>query len=114
MPPRGVGTAETTTTAALGVLLARGGTPTHLVDMDPQASLTRAFGRCDSTDRLYHSFTDRASMPVDRLAPNLTFRPSSIKLGRSETELLTEPGREYFLRACLERTTRMTGRRPII
>lgn len=78
--------------------------PVHLVDMDPQASLTRAFGRNDPADRLYHSLTSRASLPADRLAPNLTFSPSSIELGRSETELLTEPGREYFLRTCLERT----------
>jgi chromosome partitioning protein len=72
--------------------------------MDPQASLTRSFGRSDPADRLYHSLTSRASLPVDRLAPNLTFSPSSIELGRSETELLTEAGREYFLRTCLERT----------
>ena len=98
------GTAKTTTTAALGVLLARSGTPTHLVDMDPQASLTRAFGRSDPADRLYHSSTNRASLPIDRLAPNLTLSPSSIELRRSETELLTEPGREYFLRTCPERT----------
>lgn len=30
--------------------------------------------------------------------------PSSIELSRAETELLTETGREYFLRTCLERT----------
>ena len=47
------GTAKTTTAAALAVLLARGGTPTHLIDMDPQASLTRAFGLGDETDGLY-------------------------------------------------------------
>ena len=58
------GTAKTTTAAALGVLLARGGTRTHLVDMDPQASLTRAFGLEDETDGLYHSLTDRAGLPV--------------------------------------------------
>lgn len=98
------GTAKTTTTAALGVLLSRGETPVHLVDMDPQASLTRAFGRSDPSDRLYHSLTDRAAMPVDRLAPNLTISPSSIELTRAETELLAEAGREYFLRTCLERT----------
>ncbi|MFZ1935229.1 MAG: AAA family ATPase [Thermoguttaceae bacterium] len=38
------------------------------------------------------------------LAPNLTLSPSSIELARIETELLTEPGRECFLRTCLERT----------
>jgi chromosome partitioning protein len=98
------GTAKTTTTAALGVLLSRSGIPVHLVDMDPQASLSRAFGQTDPADRLYHSFASRASLPVDTLAPKLTLTPSSIELARMETELLTEPGREYFLRTCLERT----------
>src|SRR3990172_11820813 len=98
------GTAKTTTTAALGVLLSRSETPIHLVDMDPQASLTRAFGRSDSADRLYHSLSSRASLPIDRLAFNLTLSPRSLELSRAETELLTETGREYFLRTCLERT----------
>jgi chromosome partitioning protein len=98
------GTAKTTTTAALGVLLSREGTPVHLVDMDPQASLTRAFGQSDPADRLFHAFTSRASLPLDSLAPNLTLTPSTIELSRAETDLLTEPGREYFLRTCLERT----------
>ena len=38
------GTAKTTTVAALGVLLSRLGQQVHLIDMDPQASLTAAFG----------------------------------------------------------------------
>jgi Mrp family chromosome partitioning ATPase len=40
-------TAKTTTAAASGVLLARRGIRTHLVDMDPQASLTMSFGCSD-------------------------------------------------------------------
>ena len=36
------GTAKTTTVAALAVLLGPRGTPVHVVDMDPQASLTFA------------------------------------------------------------------------
>ena len=44
------GTAKTTTVAALAVLLGRRGTRVHAVDMDPQASLTRAFGLSDETD----------------------------------------------------------------
>ena len=46
------GTAKTTTTAALGVLLSRLGLRVHLVDMDPQASLTQTFGQSDPADRL--------------------------------------------------------------
>ncbi len=86
------GTAKTTTAAALAVLLARSGTPTHLIDMDPQASLTRAFGLADETDGLYHALTDRAGLPVKTVSENLTLTPSTIELGRAETELLSETG----------------------
>jgi len=99
------GTAKTTTAAVLGLLLSRRGRRVHLIDMDPQASLTQAFGREDETDRLYVSLKDRAGLPVDALAPNLTLTPSTIELGRLETELLPEPGREHYLRASLERTS---------
>ena len=98
------GTAKTTTAAALAVLLARGGTPTHLLDMDPQASLTRAFGQADEADGLYHALTDRAGLPVKTVCQNLTLTPSTIQLGRAETELLSETGREFHLKTCLEKT----------
>jgi len=47
------GTAKTTTTAALGVLLSRKGQRVHLLDMDPQASLSRTFLQADGAERLY-------------------------------------------------------------
>jgi len=43
--------------------------------MDPQASLSRAFGQADPADRLYHSFASRASLPVDTLAPKSHVKP---------------------------------------
>ncbi len=98
------GTAKTTTTAALAVLLSRGGTPVHCVDLDPQASLTRAFGQTDDTDGFYHALTSRAGLPVQPVSDNLTLTPSTIELGRAEVELLNEPGREFFLRLALEKT----------
>jgi chromosome partitioning protein len=98
------GTAKTTTTAALGVLLSRLGLRVHLVDMDPQASLTQTFGYSDPADRLYVSLKDRAGLPICEVAPNLTLTPGSLTLSRAESELLTEIGREHFLRTALERT----------
>ncbi len=98
------GTAKTTTTAALGVLLARSGLRVHLLDMDPQASLTRTFGQTDATDRLYASLMDRVELPVEHLAENLSLTPSTVELSRAETELIAEPAREYSLRTALEQT----------
>lgn len=98
------GTAKTTTTAALAVLLSRRGIPVHMVDLDPQASLSRAFSVSDNSDGFYNALSSRAGLPVQRVSHNLTITPSTIELGRVETELPTESGREFFLRTSLETT----------
>ncbi|MCC7086528.1 MAG: AAA family ATPase [Pirellulales bacterium] len=103
------GTAKTTTTAALAVLLARSGTPTHLIDCDPQGSLTRSFGVQDDTDSFYHALMHRAGLPIRTILPSLTLTPSTTELGRAETELLSETGREFFLRTSLEKTALPTN-----
>jgi chromosome partitioning protein len=98
------GTAKTTTAAALGVLLARSGTRTHMVDMDPQASLTAAFGCSDPEGLLYDAMSRRASLPVFDVADHLTLSPSSIDLSRGETQFIAETGREFILQTCLTNT----------
>ena len=98
------GTAKTTTTAALGVLLSRSGCRVHLIDMDPQCSLSQTFGQVDPYDGLYTSLRDRAGLPLVEITPNLTLTPSSVQLSRAESELLTEIGREHFLRSSLQGT----------
>ena len=98
------GTAKTTSAAAFGVLMARAGVRTHLVDMDPQASLTSAFGQSDAQGRLYASMRDRTALPVVDVAENLTITPSSIDLSRGETQFMAETGREFILQTCLRRT----------
>ena len=58
------GTAKTTTAAALGVLLSRAGFRVHLVDSDPQVSLTTAFGLTDPEGLLYEAMCRRGPLPV--------------------------------------------------
>ena len=98
------GTAKTTSTAALGILLSRRGIRVHLVDADPQANLSQAFGIADLNDRFSCSLLDGAELPIDEIGENLSITPGSVALATSETQLLTAPGREYFLRASLEKT----------
>ena len=98
------GTAKTTTAAAFGVLMAKAGLRTHLVDMDPQASLTSAFGLSDAQGRLHASMCDRSALPVVEVAENLTITPSSIDLSRGETQFMAETGREFILQTCLRHT----------
>jgi chromosome partitioning protein len=98
------GTAKTTSTAALGILLSRRGVRVHLVDCDPQANLSQAFGIADSKDRFGFSLIDGAELPVDMLDENLSITPGSVALANTETQLLTVPGREYYLRTSLGKT----------
>ena len=98
------GTAKTTTTAALGVQLSRCGIPTHLIDMDPQADLTAAFGCSDGDNELYGAIADQVALPVIPVAENLTISPSNLELLRAETEFLTRPSREFVLRTSLAKT----------
>ena len=103
------GTAKTTTAAALAVLLSRDGVRVHLVDADPQASLTTAFGVTDPKGLLYQAMCRRGQLPVVMLTENLSISPSSIDLSRGETQFIAEAGREYILQRCLEKTNLTSG-----
>ncbi|MDZ4779476.1 MAG: ParA family protein [Planctomycetia bacterium] len=98
------GTAKTTTAAAVGLLMARAGHDVHLIDMDPQASLTHAFGRREHEGRLFASLADATALPVERLDQRLTLTPSDITLSRGETEFMSRPARELCLRRALAAT----------
>lgn len=98
------GVAKTTSAAAIAVILSREGRAVHLVDMDPQANLTAAFGQTDPEGLLYQAMKNRGPLPVVQLGEKLTLTPSSIDLARGESEFLGEPGREYMLKTCLEKT----------
>ena len=98
------GTAKTTTAAAIAVLLSRAGFHVHLVDSDPQASLTTAFGLMDPKGLLYEAMCCRGPLPLVSLSENLTITPSSIDLSKGETQFIAVAGREYILQSCLEKT----------
>ena len=108
------GTAKTTTAAALAVLLSRTGQPVHLIDMDPQASLTAAFGQNDSEGLLYQAMVQRGGLPVVRLSDTLTMTPSSIDLAKGESQFVSETAREYLLKDCLSKTELGQGTAVII
>ena len=99
------GTAKTTTAAAIAVLLSRAGFRIHLVDSDPQASLTTAFGLSDPKGLLYEAMCLRGPLPVVMLSEKLSISPCSIDLSRGETQFISEAGREYILQNCLEKTS---------
>jgi chromosome partitioning protein len=99
------GVGKTTTTAALGVTLSRLGHRVHLIDMDPQASLSRrVFGRIDKQGMLYQALVSRIALPLVQCDELLTLTPSSIHLAKGESQFLSLPAREYLLRKAIEQT----------
>ena len=95
------GVGKTTSTAALGVLLARQGRGVHMVDMDHQADLTSAFGQTDADGLLYKALTERGPLPVVPVGEHLSLTPSSIDLAAGETQFVAAVGREYLLKTSL-------------
>ncbi len=98
------GVGKTTSAAALGVILSRNGHKVHLIDCDPQADLTSAFGKHDPDGLLYRALGEQTSLPVIQLSETLSLTPSSIDLTRGEANFLAETGREFLLQGSLKKT----------
>jgi chromosome partitioning protein len=98
------GVGKTTTAANLGAALFRMGNKVLLVDMDPQANLTSAFGLNDQTETsIAESLLDRkVHLPIVPIAENgkarLDIVPSSLSLASAEAALMNKLGRELRLR----------------
>ena len=99
------GVGKTTTVASLAVVLARAGHRVHMIDMDPQASLSRrVFGHIDKIGILYKALISRIALPVVQCGEGLTLTPSSIHLAKGESQFLSQPAREYLLQKAIENT----------
>ena len=100
------GVGKTTTTANLGVALARSGLRVLLVDLDPQGHLTLHLGveLTDGQPSVYDLLT--SSTPVgevlQRPRDRIGLIPADIDLAGAETELVSVTGREVLLREALD------------
>jgi chromosome partitioning protein len=105
------GTAKTTTTAALGAMLAEAGRRVLLVDLDPQASLTQALGISAPGRSLVDVIggTQPGTLSLENVVQpirdNLAIVPSSIDLSDSELGLAQRWGKETALKATLASVT---------
>ena len=108
------GVGKTTTAASLAAVLSQQGRGVHLIDMDPQASLTATFGKDDADGLLYRALETRSALPVVEIAHGLTLTPSSIDLASGEMRFVAQAGREYLLRTCLQKTPLPKGTTVII
>lgn len=101
------GVAKTTTTANLGVALAKRGKRVLLVDVDPQASLTLymrrdPFALEERKQTLYHALVNGKEMQDIVISGTPDIVPSSILLSEAEGALMADWGAVGILREKLE------------
>ncbi|HJO07353.1 MAG TPA: AAA family ATPase, partial [Chloroflexota bacterium] len=103
------GVGKTTTTANLGTGLARRGFSVLLVDLDPQANLTAAFGlERDLSESIATCLISReVDVPILRIEDvagvTVDVVPSSLDVAAVESALVNKLGRELRLREQLGR-----------
>jgi chromosome partitioning protein len=96
------GVGKTTSTANIGAGLNQLKRRVLMVDLDPQANLTRHFGVSkDAEKSIYGALTGEYSLPILPVKTGLDLVPAHQNLVGWEKEISDEPGRELFLREVL-------------
>ncbi|MDR2909968.1 MAG: ParA family protein [Bacteroidales bacterium] len=97
------GVGKTTSTAGIGAGLNLLKKRVLLIDVDPQANLTRHFGLPKNSDKsIYGALKGEYPLPVHEIKKGLDMVPSHTCLVGWEKEVSDEPGRESFLKAAIE------------
>lgn len=101
------GVGKTTSAINIGAGLAKLGKKVLLIDADPQANLSQSLGyTSDELETLYDNISDaiegKSDLSVYNRKDKLDVVPSSLDLSAAEIRLLSETGREYFLKGLIE------------
>jgi len=103
------GVGKTTTVLNTGAALAEQGKAVLMIDLDPQAHLTAGSGispyKLDLN--IYdlmrgEAETDQVIIDFKKLIGAIHLLPASIGLASADSDLITEPGREYLLREVIQ------------
>jgi len=97
------GVGKTTSTANIGAGLNLLKKRVLMIDLDPQANLTRHFGVAKTLDEaIYGALTGEYPLPVVKIKDGFDLAPSHQDLVGWEKLVSDEPGRELFLRDVLK------------
>ena len=92
------GVGKTTSSQNIAVGLSRLKQKVLLIDLDPQANLSDAFGYEDVELSIYDALTEKGKLPLHHVSEYLHFIPSNLDLSVAEVELSGVTGREYILK----------------
>jgi chromosome partitioning protein len=99
------GVGKTTSAVNLAACLAAAERPTLLIDMDPQANASSAYGITRPERQIYDALIDELPLVECACATELDtlhLVPAAKDLVGAEIELVAKPGREYQLARCIE------------
>jgi len=95
------GVAKTTSVQNISAGLASKGNKVLMIDLDPQANLTKGFGIFKVEKSIYHSFSKGTELPIQEVKKNLWIVPSSIDFAGIEIEISNKMFREKILQELL-------------
>lgn len=82
------GVGKTTSTASVGVAMARQGKKVLLVDLDGQANLTGIFVSPENIEKsIYDSLVDKQPLPIHKIEKNLDLVPSDLNMSAAEVKM---------------------------
>lgn len=96
------GVGKTTSAQNIAAGIARSGKRVLLIDLDPQANLSDAFGIESPERSIYEALTGKGELPIYAIHEHLHFVPADLDLSVAEIELSGRTGREYILKELLE------------
>lgn len=96
------GVGKTATAQNLGASLANMGFKTLLIDLDAQANLSISFGIDSPEKTVYEALKGDIKLPIYRVKENLDIVPSDLNLSAIEIEMLSQAGRDFFLKNLIE------------
>jgi chromosome partitioning protein len=92
------GVGKTTSTVNLGAALNKLGKKVCIIDLDPQANLSQSLGLSNQTYNIYGALMGKHQIQPIQVLEGFDIVPATIDLSGAEIELISEPGREYFLK----------------
>ena len=81
------GVGKTTSTASVGVAMARQGKQVLLVDLDGQANLTSIFLQEEAEESIYDSLVEKAPLYLVHIEDNLDLIPSNLNMSAAEAKM---------------------------